>query len=266
MSDAERLPVRVLLADAEQASRTAMGEAIAEAHPGAAVDTARNGRELFDRLQQHTYDVLVLDTILSDVDVPKLMKVLAVVRARRAMRLILLVDRLKPTWTQLGQGLQAYDVLLKPLRHEVVVRTCAACFESLRPRALLLADASVRARRLVQKIVDESQFAAFVTEAETGRLALRHIRRHVFDLALVDFALPDMPALEVASRILARGDDVTQVLMMGDDPDRCRGLAVFGIQGFLEKPFGALLLDDCLHRTLGLWRPYLSKALQPTAA
>lgn len=242
-----------------------MAEAVAQAHPGAAVDTARNGTEMFALLQRHTYDVLVLDTILGDVDVSKLTKVLSVVRARRPMRLILLADRLKPSWTRLGLSLQAYDVLLKPLRHDVVARTCAACFESLRPRALLLVDPSVHSRRLVQRVVGGSQFAAYVTEADSGRGALHHIRRHVFDIALVDFALPDMPALEVASRILARGEDVTQVLMIGDDPDQCRGLTVFGIQGFLQKPFDALLLDDCLHGTLGLWRPYLSKALQSKA-
>ncbi|MGJ3262485.1 MAG: response regulator [Salinarimonas sp.] len=254
---------RVLLADAEAMAIAAMRETLARTYPDAAVDVARSGAELFDRLQRKVYDVVVLDTILENVDPWKLLRVLEVARARRPIRLILLMDRLAPAWCGIGRATHAYEILVKPLRRPVLEQTFAGCFAALSPRSVLVADASPRARGLVKRILGESQFALEVTEVESGRGVLRQLRRRAFDLALVDFGLEDMPALEVATRVVARGEATAGVLMMGTGREHCRGLSIFGIGGFLEKPFCPAILDDRLHQMLGLWRPYLLKGLQP---
>lgn len=266
MIDARSAPLRILIADAEASARETVAEAIGEVDPTARVDVARNGRELFALLQQRPYDVLVLDMVFPNVDGAKLVEVLALVRARKATRLILLADALRPAWTRVALRLHAYDVLLKPLRPQSVVRTVQSCLAALRPRSLLLVDPSDQARRVVQRIVRESQFSAETTEAGTGRQAIRHTRRHAFDLALVDFRLGDMPALEVACQIMARTREETSVVMMDDGEATPRGLGVFGIRSVLAKPFAPAALDDALHRALGLWRPYLSIALDKALA
>lgn len=266
MFDIRPTPVRILVADAELAARETLVRAASAADPRAAIDIARTGRELFDLLQRHGYDVLVLDTLLPNIEAAKLLEVLQIVRSRRSTRLILMADALKPSWTRLALRLNAYDVLLKPLRVGTVTRTFESCLAALRPRTLLVVDPSEKARAVVQRIVRESQFAAETTEAGTGRQAIRTMRRQSFELALVDFGLGDMPALEVACQIMARTDEATSVVMMDGGEETRRGLNVFGIRSVLAKPFAPVALDDALHRALGLWRPYLALALDKATA
>lgn len=265
MLDTRPAPIRILVADADASARDTLVRAASAADALAGIDVARTGRELFALLQRHTYDVLVLDTLLPDIEATKLLEVLTVVRRRKATRLILMADALKPSWTRLALRLHAYDVLLKPLRVGTVTRTFESCLAALRPRTLLVVDPSEKARAVVQRIVRESQFSAATTEAGTGRQAIRTMRRQSFEVALVDFGLGDMPALEVACQIMARTQEATSVVMMDGGEEARRGLGVFGIRSVLAKPFAPVALDDALHRALGLWRPYLALALDKTA-
>lgn len=256
--------LNVLIADADAAAVSAIREALAVSHPTACADVAGSGPELFENLQRKKYHILLLNTFLRDVDIETLHRVLAFADARKAMRLILLMDRLRPQWARLGYGLNAYEILLKPLLPDVVALSLSGCLEAMRPRSVLVVDPSPCARGVVTRMLQSSQFAVTITEAESGRAALRQIDRQTFDIALVDFELTDMPALEIATQIVESSRETTQVLMMGIGPERARGLTVFGVASFLEKPFGPSELDERLHGALGLWRPYLLKALRPS--
>lgn len=252
----------VLIADAEDAARDALSELVVAARPDAVVRHADNGRELFAALQDERFSLIFLDTILPYTDVRKLERVLQLMRTKRTTKLVLVAERLMPGWTRIARHLAAYDVLVKPYRPGVVRPLIEACAASLAPRSVLIVDPSDRARRLVRRILDGSQFTMHATEAESGRRAIRESRLQPVDLAFVDFSLPDMPALEAACQLIARSGERTSVVMMDGEIARAHdALGVFGISGVILKPFDQLDLDDCLHRSLGLWRPYLINAV-----
>lgn len=252
----------VLIADAEDAARDALTALVLAARPDAIVRHADNGRELFAAIQEERFSLIFLDMILPFTDVGKLQRVLALLQAQRTTKLVLVSERLMPGWTKVARHLSAYDVLVKPYRSDVVRPLIDACAASLALRSVLIVDPSDRARRIVRRMLDGSQFAMQATEAESGRHAIRESREQDIDLAFVDFSLSDMPALEAACQLIARSGERTTVVMMDSAVERAHdALGVFGISGVILKPFDLLDLDFCLHRSLGLWRPYLTNAV-----
>lgn len=71
-----------------------------------------------------------------------------------------------------------------------------------------------------------------------GEAAEQALRRHDYDIVVLDLALPRLPGLEVLRRLRQRGDTVPVLVLTasGDTPDRVYGLNA-GADDYLAKPF-----------------------------
>jgi CheY-like chemotaxis protein len=83
--------------------------------------------------------------------------------------------------------------------------------------------------------------------AGSGRDALELVRRHQFDIAIVDLKLPDISGLAVLPRIAEKCPDVDGILVTAYDSAEVRAnAATSGFAAVLAKPFSPRDLLDAL--------------------
>lgn len=102
---------------------------------------------------------------------------------------------------------------------------------------ILVVDDEIGNRRLLQRILAQQYV---VTEAENGRQALDLLQREPFDLALLDFMMPDITGLEVL-KTLRRSPQTAElpvilISAMSQNDDMIRGLNA-GANDYIVKPF-----------------------------
>lgn len=254
--------LKVLIADADVTARLQLSEIIATFGSDAEIYAAETGRDLFRLIQEQTFDVLFLDMILPYTDVAKLKTALALMSSRGGTRLVLVSDRLRTNWTSIALHLHAYEVLTKPYRKHAVAKLLDAFDAIRRPRQTLIVDPSERTRGILRSALQNSQFRLDPVDADTGRRALKQVRRQDFEIAFVSNGLTDMPALEAACQLLNRtGERISVVLMNRATDETHRALEIFGVKDVILQPFDAVDVNRSLHGALGLWRPYLINAI-----
>lgn len=129
---------------------------------------------------------------------------------------------------------------------------------SSQPSILVVEDSSV-VRLAVVAYLEEQGFA--VTEAENGRVAVRALDRHSFDLIVTDVLMPEMDGIELIKAVRAGQPDAKILAMSGGTPLLPAGFVLKMIQMFnadavLYKPF----LNEELGAAVGrlLDRPLLN--------
>lgn len=87
-------------------------------------------------------------------------------------------------------------------------------------------------------------------EAETGAQALELTRAHQYDVALVDFALPDMDGWAFLKELASAKPAIRHVIVTKAGASIAERLRAWfaGAQGFLDKPPHPGKLKDLLHR------------------
>ncbi|GJD47542.1 Regulator of RpoS [Methylobacterium crusticola] len=257
-------PLTVLIADADDEMRRLLADAIRAEAPDATVREATNGVDLQRALERDRVDLVFVDVVLPQTDGAAIARWRA--EAGRHSMVILVSDLLSPRWPSIATHLGAYDVLLKPVGGRQVRNAVEACRVIRRTLSLLVVDPNRATRAVIRRLLDQSHFSFEVVESEGGRRAVNLARRRLFDIAIIDMALPDYPALEVACQIQDR-QSATKLIMMGVDLDaETSRFDTFGIAGLLRKPFHFVDIDRTVHAAFGLWRPYLINALQAEQA
>ncbi|MBV9697691.1 MAG: response regulator transcription factor [Gammaproteobacteria bacterium] len=102
-------------------------------------------------------------------------------------------------------------------------------------KLLLVEDSGRLAVALTSSLRDEGYV---VDHAADGRLALRQLEQHEYDLMILDLMLPEVPGLEVL-RALRRSRAATRVLVLSaleETEDRVAALNL-GADDYLMKPF-----------------------------
>jgi hypothetical protein len=92
-----------------------------------------------------------------------------------------------------------------------------------------------------------------------GGRCLQGLVPEFYDIAILNLALPDANGVETAVQLLSRSPSTRVVvygLPNGYSPDLLKQLAAH-----LRVPFEAHELELALHDAMGLWRPYLLKAV-----
>lgn len=259
MSDRE---ISILIADADDEARQQLAETLRELSRDLMIIEAEDGRKALSVLTSQPVDIVFLDVVLPYMDTARLVDWFDAPRDRPT-KLILISDILSQHWPAIATRVGAYDVMLKPFIPANVLRLMKAFDAILSKLSILVVDPIDNSRRIVRRIVGDSQFSLAISEAESARSALRLSRAKSFDVVLIDFAVSDMPPLELACQIQQASSDRTRVIMMGGTVDKglAKMLPTFGVSGFLPKPFFSVDLDRSLHGALGLWRPYLLNAL-----
>jgi CheY-like chemotaxis protein len=92
--------------------------------------------------------------------------------------------------------------------------------------------------------------------AASGSDALDLARRHQFDIAIVDFKLPDLSGVELFPRLAEKCPDVDGILVTAYDSAEVRAnAAASGFAAVLAKPFSPRDLLDVLSGILSRRRP-----------
>lgn len=117
---------------------------------------------------------------------------------------------------------------------------------------ILVADDEPHMRTLVTATLDDPRFD--VIEASDGTAALDMVRRERPDLVVLDWMMPGMTGLEVATALRAEPAfarlPIIFLTAKGQESDRKRGEAV-DVVAYLVKPFSPLELLDIVERALG---------------
>lgn len=92
-----------------------------------------------------------------------------------------------------------------------------------------------------------------VSQAHNCREARALISKHTFDLALVDYQLPDGTGLELLGILRKTTPHLKIIIMSGvDDPGLKNRLDINGLRYFISKPIESTKLDSMVHKALGM--------------
>jgi len=119
---------RVLVVDDEAAIRALVAKIIERA--GFAVDTARDGREAIEKLQVSTYDVLVIDLMMPNVDGYGVIDFLRERGGRQPA--VILVTAADSAAVRRMDGELVHSVLRKPFDIDVLADLIAAAAQTMR--------------------------------------------------------------------------------------------------------------------------------------
>jgi DNA-binding response OmpR family regulator len=90
-----------------------------------------------------------------------------------------------------------------------------------------------------------------VLTALDGMQAMRDLRRHSIDLALLDMKMPGLNGVEVLKFIHAQSPSTKVIVLTGYDDQFQALVERLGVDGFLMKPFGIEALTGTIEEVLG---------------
>ena len=117
------------------------------------------------------------------------------------------------------------------------------------PRVLVADDEHV-IRRIVERVLGRAKYGVECVSDGQKALDVLSERRDQFDLLLVDLTMPGMTGHEVVALARAQWPDLPVVIMSGYTQREVAGQLASDTVGFLEKPFTAGQLRECIHQQL----------------
>ncbi len=109
---------------------------------------------------------------------------------------------------------------------------------------ILVADKDETMRELLN--VSLTRIGHEVQLSETGARTLDMIRMENFDLAIVDYTMPDMGALDILQSLTENGDDIPQMMILSakSTADTIRECIEAGARDYVVKPFNLPVLIE----------------------
>lgn len=109
---------------------------------------------------------------------------------------------------------------------------------------LLIEDSSAIADLLTGELEDSN---IHVSRTASGKDGVRLIMNQLFNAAVLDLSLPDIPGLEVLKRLKFMGNVTPVIVISGDGDDESERSALeLGAHAFLAKPFHASKLIEII--------------------
>lgn len=255
--------IRILVADPVLTSNEQTANQF-DGRPGVEVVRAPDAAKAVATLRDQIIDIALIDQRLPGLDGKAIQ---AWAEAEPGRLLLITTDRLASAWPAISKQVRAYDTLLKPVRRPRADTVMAAYQRLRQPTRALLVDSLVANLHAVARLLRDSRFGVAVEGIDNGLHAVRIAQLDRFDVVLTSLQLEDMPGMEVTARIAAIPNP-PPIILMGGPGDRPKmneaTLEAVGAKAYLRKPFTAAALDGVLHDVFGLWRPYLTKALDVT--
>ncbi len=128
------------------------------------------------------------------------------------------------------------------------------------PSRALIVDDSATTRSIVRKILAATRFPLDVTEAEQGGKAIELVRQEEFDIAFIDYYLPDLSGLETIAEFRRAQWHPACVLMTSAQDEAVAARAQAQGVAYLKKPFFPADMQTVLCGFYGL------RALNPKRA
>jgi DNA-binding response OmpR family regulator len=252
-------PAAVLIADGNAGERHALGELVREKHGAVSLIHAADGAEALAALRRHEIGIALVDRCLRGLDGAEFLKELR--SSARSVMLALLSDRLVPQWAKVAWAIGAHDVLLKPVNARQIGNLLTAYSHTCRPANVLVVEPSPKTLDLVAGMLRKSVFRLNLDLCDTAQGALRALVPEFYDVAVLNMALPDANGIETAFRLLSRSPSTRVVVYGLPNGYPPKLLKQLGIAAHLRMPFEPHELELALHDAMGLWRPYLLKAI-----
>jgi DNA-binding NarL/FixJ family response regulator len=101
---------------------------------------------------------------------------------------------------------------------------------------ILIVDDHPVVRKGLRQIVEETKDITVADEAETGQDALKKVKKHKYDVVLLDISLPDMNGLEVLRELKSEHPEI-HVLILSIYPEEQYAMRALkgGASGYLTK-------------------------------
>ena len=187
--------MRILIADRSSDNREAIISAFKGVNSSVRVLEVDNGVDCLEKLKRNDFDLAFVD-----VDMPRIggMEILSLAGQKgfRTFIVIMSLD-LKADMLAAVRQLRAYDFLPKPL----TVGSARKVFENYtvltRRLSVLVVDDIPVTRKIVSKVLEQSRFNLRMDEAEGGKEAVDWSTTRHYDLAFLDWNMPESTALKL---------------------------------------------------------------------
>lgn len=249
---------KVLIADDASTVRAAFCQAIEQIDQTIEIVQAKDGVETAAALANH-----VIDMAFIDVNMPGMSGIEALQLARKAgvdTFVVLMSGHFDPQLIAQAKRFHAYDYLKKPFQFDEIKRLLSYQQRIRHQKSLLVVDDSKVVRRVVFKVLNESQFALNSSEADSGEQAIQLCRSIPYDIIFMDYHMPGFDGLRGAVEVMKILPKAKIILMSADGSDEVIEKArANGLAGFMKKPFYPDDVDMILHEIMGLKPPSIGK-------
>ncbi len=237
---------RILIVDDEPNVTAMLSEGLQKLGDEYIIETANSGPEAMSKIEQHTYEMLITDYMMPDIDGLELAQ--AVLQTSPQTQIVLMTAYGSPELRDAVEELEINCYLDKPFTVIQIRQTveCALGESAPPPRVLVMEDED-DLRRLYSKALSKSGYkvetAATIDEAR-ALLAQYHFDAFVSDIHIgaergTDLLSEQMDALKKSG---------TQIIMASADA-RYRSMAEeMGVDFYLEKPIAIGPLITLLDR------------------
>ncbi len=117
----------------------------------------------------------------------------------------------------------------------------------MKPARIVIADDHELVRRGLRSAIEENEGWSVVGEAQNGRAAIEACRATKPDVAVIDFAMPDMNGLEAIRQIRAEMPEIeVMMLTMHETESLVREALAVGVRSFVLKSDAGRLLAEAI--------------------
>lgn len=249
----------ILIVDDDELNRDLLSRQLEK--QGYILSSAPNGTTALEMVKVETYDLILLDVIMPDIDGYEVLAQLKANDRSRNISVIMLTGMSDKESVLKAINLGAEDYLVKPFS---ISSVRARIWRSLQSRGFRQVDSTTQ--QLPQEccegnilIVDDnevnrdvlakrlSRMGYTVEQAENGQEALNYLDRQNYDLVLLDIMMPVMDGFEVLGHM--KSDEylrsIPVIMITADDSpassERCFSM---GADDYIVKPFNVAIIKS----------------------
>ena len=259
-------PLEVLVVDDHPTARAVLEAQLT--HLGCTVELAPDGEAALARLQQKTFDVVLMDWRMPGLDGIETTRRLHTLPGHEVLPTVIMVTAhaREAVWPQ-AQGAGIRNCLLKPVSPELLRHALAEAmgWAEAQPQSLALAPpdtqealAGLRILLVEDNLINQEVareilhgWGAEPAIADSGPEALRILETEAFDIVLMDIQMPGMDGYETTGRIrqMAQHVDLPILAMTANamEQDRIACLEA-GMNDFITKPIEPQILFEALRK------------------
>ena len=247
---------KILIADVSASRRDHLKHQLLAVNPYLLVTVATSGAQCSSLLSQSEFE---LTFIAENMNETAGLDIMALVSASQTAGIVVMTsERLTRDFCQKAGQMGAYDCLQWPAEVEEIQRFLQRCQCQQDVMTALVVDDARVMRRVVFKVLQESEFQITASEAATTEMAISLCRTIPYDLIFMDYNMPGLNGLETAEAILKLQPNVRIILMTSvEDSDLIDEAKSLGLAGFLKKPFYPRDVDQVIHKLRNLVLPNL---------
>jgi DNA-binding NtrC family response regulator len=236
--------IKMLLVDDEEEFLLSSSRALARR--GFEVDVAANGVTALEKIEQNSYDVVVLDVKMPDIDGIEVF--LQIHKKLPDLPVILLTGHgsLEDAFQTAKAGIADYlakpvdiDVLAEKVRKAMtkvpktdLTKTASSITENIR---VMLVDDEIDFLTGIKKVLDRRRME--VITADSGEKALSLLKENPIDIIVLDLKMPGMDGIEALKRVKQAYPGIEVIILTGH-PTVESALEVIrlGANEYLKKP------------------------------